>query len=104
MGDIDTDADAEYAEMPKFAVTHEGWLHVKIGKLNRHTHAYASCNVYMHVYVCSCACMLHTSLRARIPCPGFKIAVVLGGGVRFVLWAIVSRPMNCAGRRNSIFL
>ena len=37
MGDADADGDgdAEYAEMPKFAVSHEGWLHVKIGKMNR---------------------------------------------------------------------
>lgn len=29
------DDDAEYADMPKFAVTHEGWLIVKMGKWNR---------------------------------------------------------------------
>eukprot|EP00966_Prymnesium_polylepis_P141947 3277834-Prymnesium_polylepis.1 len=43
MGDEDEgDGDAEYAEMPKFAVSHEGWLHVKIGKLNRSDKLYLS--------------------------------------------------------------
>jgi len=42
MGDGDDDGGAEYAEMPKFAVSHEGWLHVKIGKLNRAEKLYLS--------------------------------------------------------------
>jgi hypothetical protein len=34
-GDVEDDGgDAEYMEMPKFAVSHEGWLNVRVGKWN----------------------------------------------------------------------
>lgn len=36
------DGDAEYAEMPRFAVAHEGWLVVKIGMWNRARKLYVS--------------------------------------------------------------
>jgi len=43
MGDTDEmGGDAEYAEMPRFAVSHEGWLNVKIGKLNKSEKLYVS--------------------------------------------------------------
>jgi len=41
MGDAE-DGDVEFAEMPRFAVTHEGWLIVKIGKWNRAQKLYLS--------------------------------------------------------------
>ena len=36
------DYQALYEEMPKFAISHEGWVHVRIGKLNKSEKLYCS--------------------------------------------------------------
>lgn len=71
MGDVDPDADAEYADMPKFAVSHEGWLLVKIGMLNRSK--IAARIVVLPACIClSCRSLL---MQALIPNAGRRSSI-----------------------------
>jgi len=39
---VEESTEAEYAEMPKFQVSHEGWLNVRVGRLNKSEKRYVS--------------------------------------------------------------
>ena len=41
-GDVVDDGDEEFMEMPKFQITHEGWLNVRVGRFNKSNKVYVS--------------------------------------------------------------